>query len=635
MSTALFSPLSVQYYKTGTDLDMITTSPTRDAIFQYLAQVPSYNFPEFVLDILIHIEGHKCFDITDGPGDEKQDILTITPDGKRCLTQCKHKQRIDGSYSGDELDRIVAACMRKDCQVARFVTNGELSPQAKGYITDKRYEIGWPKGAEPLDIDYWNGYRIWEKIKANQAILNKWFSGMAQAHSLRNFRFDVSVIRMPLSEDRIVTDTQTLIKSLTETGKMRPVEGKENEYEAGMPGGVLLRIKKSLQFLHDLRININAQVKSPDFWRHPIPALSLEIFLPSEGGTYSPAAVKEAAIRHFFTGMPWELAESEWIYLAASQGRAFMMLHDIVEPRQLDLDPARTFVATSGHLHAELPYCNLEGKHFKVKDNDDNEEAIWLYGDTGISIVQLFEQSLDPVEVYDYQRQQMAQVERLNDYEFRVAEFVDGTEAMRIRRILPQQWLNFTYNDKALIWCYPKDTPDKTVAYYHAKLAALGIKVLTVKDEDKEKIIADLPKELMPVALVTVTDLSDTASPIDLPQRGFWISKDLELKKLLDIDGALKLLQYKFDHENKHGYDNMQGKERLKSHSSELPDILFDFFTVRCDSMIDIAIMKNPVSVNMRIFTHKLGSSEQIALQCIETFQSVYHDIENLMKEFL
>ena len=98
---------------------MIALSPEREAIFHHLAQINSDQFPEFILDILVHVEGHKSIDITDGPGDEKQDILTETPLGERQLTQCKHTQNYKDHYSGDELDYLFGACCRKKLILSR------------------------------------------------------------------------------------------------------------------------------------------------------------------------------------------------------------------------------------------------------------------------------------------------------------------------------------------------------------------------------------------------------------------------------------------------------------------------------------------------------------------------------------
>ncbi len=119
-------------------------TPERSAIFQYLSHISWDRFVEFVVDILVHVQKHQLVDNTDGPGDEKQDILTIDPGGQRHLTQCKHTSKFDDNANGDDLDTLFAACLRKNCQRARYVTNADLTVQAKRYITDAEYARGWP-----------------------------------------------------------------------------------------------------------------------------------------------------------------------------------------------------------------------------------------------------------------------------------------------------------------------------------------------------------------------------------------------------------------------------------------------------------------------------------------------------------
>jgi hypothetical protein len=86
------------YHSVPSDLQMITLSPEREAIFNYLSRIGPKRFPEFVFDILVYVEGHKPIDITDGPGDEKQDILTEDIRGARHLTQCKHTSNYGEHY---------------------------------------------------------------------------------------------------------------------------------------------------------------------------------------------------------------------------------------------------------------------------------------------------------------------------------------------------------------------------------------------------------------------------------------------------------------------------------------------------------------------------------------------------------
>ena len=117
MSYSIISGTTQHFYHTiPNELDLITTTPTREGIFKYLSQIGYDKFPEFILDVLVKVEGHTAIDVTDGQGDEKQDILTINPKGERCLTQCKHTVNYKTHYNGDDLDLLVAACMRKNCK---------------------------------------------------------------------------------------------------------------------------------------------------------------------------------------------------------------------------------------------------------------------------------------------------------------------------------------------------------------------------------------------------------------------------------------------------------------------------------------------------------------------------------------
>lgn len=192
---------SYYYHVVPGELERVTLTPEERAIFEYLFRIGSDRFVEFVTDILVHVEKHTLVDKTDGSGDEKQDILTIDLQGHRHLTQCKHTMHHGDNNSGDELDLLVGACLRKECRSALYVTNADLTVQAKRYINDREYLRGWPEKADfKPHIDYWNGERIWKRIAGNETILNKWFGGMAQSHGLRLFFTDIVVLQMPAGE---------------------------------------------------------------------------------------------------------------------------------------------------------------------------------------------------------------------------------------------------------------------------------------------------------------------------------------------------------------------------------------------------------------------------------------------------
>jgi hypothetical protein len=100
--------------------------------------------------------------------------------------------------TGDELDLMFSAAIRKDCKVALYVTNGDLTPQAKRYINDQEYLRG--SSIDPALLphtEYWTGRKIWERIASNSQILNKWFSGAAQVHGLRSVSLSLVISEMP------------------------------------------------------------------------------------------------------------------------------------------------------------------------------------------------------------------------------------------------------------------------------------------------------------------------------------------------------------------------------------------------------------------------------------------------------
>jgi hypothetical protein len=634
MSTSIVSGLTQQYYHVlPSDLDLIKTSPTREAIFKYLSQISYEEFPEFILDILIMVEGHKSVDITDGPGDEKQDILTFDLLGRRCLTQCKHKENPDGKYSGDELDRIVAACLRKNCIVATFVTNGELSPQAKSYITDKEFSRGWPDSANPLVVDYWNGYKIWEKIKNNKDILHKWFSGMGQSHGLRMFRFEVSAIRMPFETIQNVLKADELIKLLG-TKQLIKCGLKENEYEGMMETGISFKLKPWFQIGRHLRLKTNIPEKKVDFWQQPMDALSIEVHIPGSLDKYSPSGIKQELLNFLFTGMDSSNTSNQWIYLLASQTRSFLYLHDISEPRELELDGARPFIIRNNSVISEYTYCDLDSQYFKVKPNSEGEKAIFIHTPSSCECVQFFEQSLSPAETYSYQRLQLDQISTLAQFEFRKATGLDRSQFMRIRRILDLEWVAFS-DDSSLYWCYPPNTEQSKIKYIEQKLNVLGIHVIQVNDKERQHILSNLSKDVPALELITITELGDAGTPIDLQRRGFWIYKELALEKKLNENFAMDLVKFKFSYERRHGYDNMGGNKNIRTHTSELPNWLCDMFTVRADRMIDIAILGNPIIVNLRYFSNSLASSIDLANEAISEFEIQFKNVKKILADLL
>ena len=632
MKNTIISGTTQRFYHTiPSDLDTISLSPTKDAIFKYLSRIDYNKFPEFILDILTQIDGHKRVDVTDGPGDEKQDILTFTPNGMRCLTQCKHSERYNNHYAGDGADLMVSACLRKDCMAGKFVTNTDLTPQAKNYFNDKEYLRGL-QGKIPLVIDYWNGDAIWDKIKNNGAILNKWFGGLGQTHGLRTFKFDVTVQQMPYDNDHDAESPfEKVITILLEKKLIRKVNGYNEVYNGRIREGLSIEIKKWFHFSGDLDIKFMPPGSNANFLYHPLFALAIEVFIGDSTQTYSPEIIKKEVIKYLFDTTLANLENCTWWHITASQSTSFVFLHDIIEPRQVKLDSAITFVSvTPETLRPEVDYCSLDKVLFYSKYDDDDDQAIWIHNESKTEVVLFFEEKLNPVYSYNYQLEQEYRLKEVADFTFRAISGIGEVNLMRVRRMLDHEWLAFIHNDDTLIWCFPPESSLKKIERIEKKLAAVGLKVLQLDDETRAHVLAEIKVDRAPTTL-THSEIGNLTFPVNLDKRGFWLSFNIELPRKLTIEQEIKLLEYKFQYEHKQGFDHMQGQQTLKSHSSELPNMLFDIFSIRAIRMIDMAILDNPISIHYRVFENSLERTNELALKYITEFQEIINQINSLI----
>ena len=181
--------------------------PKHDAINDLMAQLPFSEFPELVEQILIENFLHKRGDITDGTGDESRDIHTLTPTGKRHLTQCRHTQTPQKpNLDRHDLDELWAVTARLQYDEGLLVTNSDMTSPAKASYLNGDYEReGYPK------LTVWNGRDLWTQVSDNQNILNRWFGGLAQLHTVRRFSFKALPVEMP---ERNPLDINMHIKAL-------------------------------------------------------------------------------------------------------------------------------------------------------------------------------------------------------------------------------------------------------------------------------------------------------------------------------------------------------------------------------------------------------------------------------------
>ncbi|WP_454801424.1 restriction endonuclease [Mucilaginibacter phyllosphaerae] len=635
MSSQIISGLTQQYYHTLPDsLDLISTSPLKENIFKMLSQISDEQFPEFVKDILIKVEGHQLIDITDGPGDEKQDILTINPAGIRCLIQCKHTIHYNKNYNGDELDRMVVACMRKDCRESVFITNSDLTPQAKKYVTDKEYLRGQPDHEHPISVEYWNDLRIWERIKNNRDILNKWFSGFGQTTALRSFRFDVGARELPIQIGDSGSILNSILNKLESNGVLLK-DAKKNFY-TGEIHGHLLTVTKSF----NIDANLGVQYKNPEhenYLRHqPISTLTIEVNVNNSLPKYSPAALKDKIIQSLFNLVIEPLSNGRWWHLVASEATGFIYLYDISEPRQVILDSNQTYVMIgSQFLNDEIDYCRFDGPGYTlVKDPEDDEDSVWLHDESGIEVVQWFDRELDPVEMYNYQVVQMFNLKRFKKRTFNAVTGINKNLLMRVRRFIPHTWTSFQFNEDTLIWAIPEDADERQIDRISKKMATLNLEVLTISNEMRDNFLAEAKNDLPPATSMYTSSLRGMSLPIELKERIFWLKKDLLLEDKVSPELATELLIFKFQYDVENGFDNMRGEETMESNTLELRELLFDFFTIRGEKMMDIGIYNNPITLSIRYQEGKIASSRELVEGYLQEFLATYDELKLLINNF-
>src|SRR6056297_1348588 len=186
--------------------------PHRDAITDLMAQLPASDFPELIEQILIENHNHTRGDITDGSGDQSRDIHTITPNGEKHLTQCRHTENpYKSNLDRHDLDELWSATGRLQYDKGLLVTNADMTTPAKANYVNGDYEREWYP-----ELKVWNDRDLWDEIRDNQNLLNRWFSGLAQLHSVKRFSFRALPVRMPNREPVDIKDCIEVFK-----GKLR------------------------------------------------------------------------------------------------------------------------------------------------------------------------------------------------------------------------------------------------------------------------------------------------------------------------------------------------------------------------------------------------------------------------------
>ena len=623
-----------QYYHTVPgELKKITLTPEREAIFKHIAQIGSTKFPEFILDILTHVDGHKSIDITDGPGDEKQDILTVTPSGERQLTQCKHTINYKNKYTGNELDVLFAACCRKNCKKGILVTNSDLTPQAKRYVTDREFARGWRGNHANLpEIDYWNNNRIWERIATNDAILNKWFSGMGQTHGLRQFSFHLIVQNLPSGDVQRIKCEEIFV-SLKNKVPITQID-KSNSYEIILNEELSFIIGDSFHSDLDIGLNYIPTEKEHGLVNIPLWSIAIQVKVANTVGQYSSSTYRDMVVKFLGSNALPILTKNDWRHFIATTPKAFIFLQDMVLPKIISVSEAESYLRVEDFpvtLEREWVFLKEKDGYQRLSDGE-NADLEWLHVDSEIKVALLLEQRIHPIRAYEYRIHQIQLLKKISNYNFRAVSNADQEVVDRIRRTVDPKWIVLLSSNNDLFWAFPPTEKAENILKCDKILQRQGIVVKIVADEDRSELLKMIDIDSPLSSWGFSGNENDLTIPIWLNKRIYWLSKEVKIEKSpQSLDTWIELFKFKASYENQHGFNFMQGKEESTVASEEIQGFLFDLTSIRGRRMLDFVISNNKVFVNLRIREVTVESSASLIPAYIEEMNDILKGIFNIL----
>ncbi len=613
------------YHVLPSEISRATVSPQREAIFQYLSRLSSDDFVDYVIDLLVEVNGHTLVERTEGPGDEKQDILTLDQSGERHLTQCKHTINYKDNTSGDELDLLFGACHRKNCRRALYVTNTDLTPQAKRYVTDKEYTRFAASDAGIPEIDYWNGRRIWDQVSKSHAILNKWFSGMAQAHALRRFFFDVVITRMPSGEPCELY-AQDLATALEQTYTVAVAENRS--FDVTVDASVMFNLSDWFRGSGDLGIAFVPP--TGDCWHPnmPLRTLRIQALISDAVDAYDVAKCRDR-ITDIVVASLSGTGEDEWWHAVSTAPQAFVFLQDVAKARLVDIEAPETFVRVGVEpAMRERTWAFRPGSDFaKVVSPGDPDDVAWTHAETGSTLRILVDEDIHPALAFDLQLRQDRIIGELRTHAFRAVENADAAIIETVRRLVDPRWFVLTSSRGELFWGYPPDADETATKRLEGVLLRRGIEVLAVKDSDRDTLLESVNSSPAEFGGMIVTGEHASSTPIKLEHRTFLFSRDFELAGRPSVEHLVELAKFKMTYEVKHGYNALGEKSEHTITGEEIKRLLFDPMSLRGRRMIDIGISNRSLSIHLRIREGSISIAESLVAGYASEFADACEDI--------
>ncbi len=524
--------------------------PHRDALTDLMAQLPASDFPELIEQILIENHNHTRGDITDGPGDQSRDIHTITPDGEKHLTQCRHTENpYKSNLDRHDLDELWSATGRLRYDKGLLVTNADMTTPAKANYVNGDYEReGYP------ELKIWNDRDLWDEIRDNQNLLNRWFSGLAQLHSVKRFSFRALPVRMP---DREPADIKECIEVFK--GKLR-----EDGYTVER-SGISWKIENEEViifarewFASASNLFMPCTLKAPhDLVTAPFSIIEFHVINKTSRSDYE-------NVREFLCSTLLEsfvVEEGSWISMLSSPLMAPVYIHDTEDVVVTGIKPYTSFVSVAGEFNEELvaalsipdEYKNLDGDELVIANIESGILVSFQYSQP------LAENSDDTIKIISYKaietfkKSIVFEVSYNNDFEYSMA--LAGSNFTTLVLEDPEE--------KKLYFCFERiENHDELKAELKEFLHSLRLQKIVSKPLEKEGLI-DLFRRIENELEFEVQSekgcntRNGLALPINIKSRVITCIIDIDvLDSSVSYDALFfELFKYKMTEQNKCGYD--------------------------------------------------------------------------------
>lgn len=588
--------VSVEHYHTVPgELDLLTVTPEQQAIFQYLSAVDPDRFQEFVADVLVHTHGHTLMDITGGPGDEKQDILTTTPEGERQLTQCKHTINFGAKSSGDDLDQMFSAAFRKDCQIALYVTNGDLTTQAKRYVNDREYLRGSRVNPEFVpSVHYWNGRNIWEHIASHAQLLNKWFSGAAQVHGLRTVSVRMVSTKMPDREVQDCEPERVLTAFDGDKGRFTLTADTWFASAEEVPGAA-----------------------GKLTWNSPIPALRAQLTQKTAGLFAVDDAVMAAGAAALSS-----LGKAEgWFHQYVSAPTSVLVVHDLQRPVMCEIANARALVKVGEEIEDELVWSFDPGEGFV---RDEEEELSWSHELTGTEWSVTVQQPIGFQEGYGIKLRQEQMIRSAGSYTFWMLDDTRRNQEL-VFSLISVQGMVLQHGEHLLL-ALPLPAAESTARQFESFCKRNDVPYRKL-DDDERQIVLSRVEEIPIVEAKLVSSMRELQSPIDLTTRFAVLNRKLSFPPF-SVRAWPEMLVYKWGWEQKRGFDALAGQTSAQLGSEELRGRLFDIQSVRGSHMLDIGLGKEELLLFLRRIVDIPDRASSIAAEMMAELERIIEDLK-------